>query len=192
MSLNTLLAGKQVVETSNVYDEITPEIIQRDLGLLRKLIAYWRVYPDKFVDYLCSLNPNNTFKFFFYQRLYLRAMLRYKHCYLVCPRGFSKSFLAVLALMIKCILYPGSNVFVVSGGKEQSAGILSSKINELCRLIPALEKEIIWDTRKSNTARTRDTRDSAVYTFRNHSSLENVAMTEKTRGRRFQSGLDFY
>lgn len=73
--------------------------------------------------------------------------------------------------------------------KEQSAGILSSKINELCRLIPALEKEIIWDTRKSNTARTRDTRDSAVYTFRNHSSLENVAMTEKTRGRRFQSGL---
>ena len=29
----------------------------------------------------------------------------------------SKSFLAVLALMIKCILYPGSSVFVVSGGK---------------------------------------------------------------------------
>ena len=73
--------------------------------------------------------------------------------------------------------------------KEQSAGILSSKIQELCRLIPALEREIIWDTRKSNTARTRDTRDSAVYTFKNGSSLENVAMTEKTRGRRFQSGL---
>ena len=44
--------------------------------------------------------------------------MRYKHVYLVCPRGFSKSFLAVLALMLKCILYPGSRVFVVSGGKE--------------------------------------------------------------------------
>lgn len=52
-----------------------------------------------------------------------------------------------------------------------------------------MEKEIIWDTRKSNTARTRDTRDSAVFSFCNGSSLENVAMTEKTRGRRFQSGL---
>lgn len=31
----------------------------------------------------------------------------------------SKSFLAVMALMIKCILYPGSSVFVVSGGKER-------------------------------------------------------------------------
>lgn len=190
MSLESLLKG----ETSNdnkptVREEITPEVIREDLPQLRKLIAYWRVFPDKFVDYLCSLNPNNSFRFYFYQRVYLRAMMRFKHVYLVCPRGFSKSFLAVLALMLKCILYPGSRVFVVSGGKEQSASILSSKLTEICRLIPALEKEIIWDVRKSNTARTRATRDSVIYTFKNGSSLENVALSEKTRGQRFQAGL---
>ena len=118
MSLKSLLRKNlDIEERGTVHEEITPEIIADNLTNLRRVIAYWRVYPDKFVDYLCSLNPNNTFKFFYYQRVYLRAMLRYKHCYLVCPRGFSKSFLAVMALMIKCILYPGSNVFVVSGGK---------------------------------------------------------------------------
>ena len=62
-------------------------------------------------------------------------------------------------------------------------------MTEICRLIPALEKEIIWDVRKSNTARTRTTRDSVIYTFKNGSSLENVALNEKTRGQRFQAGL---
>lgn len=191
MSLKQLLQQDSIVTLGGgtVHEDITPDVIRDDLSGLRRVIAYWRVYPDKFVDYLCSLNPNNTFKFYFYQRVYLRCMMRYRHVYLVCPRGFSKSFLAVLALMLKCILYPRCSIFVVSSGKEQSAGILLSKMQEICKLIPALEKEIVWDTRKDNTARTRSTRDSVVYTFKNGSSLENIALTEKTRGRRFQSGL---
>ena len=170
-------------------EEITPERIADDVPKLKKLIAYWRVYPDKFVDYLCSLNPNNRFKFYFYQRMYLRAAMRYKHVYCVYPRGYSKSFLAVLCLILKCVLYPGSRIFVVSGGKEQSASILSSKVSELCKLVPALENEIVWDTRSEKTARTRSTRDSVVYTFKNGSELSNVALSEKTRGQRFQAGL---
>lgn len=91
--------------------------------------------------------------------------------------------------MLKCILYPGAKIFVVSAGKEQSASILSSKVQELCRLIPALGNEVVWDTRKEKGTKTSSTRDSVVYTFRNGSQLENIALTEKTRGRRFQSGL---
>ena len=33
----------------------------------------------------------------------------------------SKSFLAVLCLYVRCMLYPNSKVFIVSGGKEQAA-----------------------------------------------------------------------
>ncbi len=91
--------------------------------------------------------------------------------------------------MIKCILYPGAHIFVVSAGKEQSAGILSSKVSELCRLIPAIENEVVWDTRKEKGAKTSSSRDAVVYTFKNGSQLENVALTEKTRGKRFHSGL---
>lgn len=44
----------------------------------------------------------------------------------------SKSFLAVLILMTRAILYPGSKLFVTSGGKEQSSGILKEKVEEIC------------------------------------------------------------
>ncbi len=191
MALNDMLqytADKQAKET------IDRKRIQEDSEKLQKLISFWRMYPDMFVDYLCSLNPDNTFHFYYYQRVYLRAVMRYKYIFCTFPRAFSKSFLAVLCLMIKCILYPGCRLFTVAGGKEQSAGILSSKVDEICRLIPALANEIIWDTRTNNKksitkARTRTTRDSVIYTFKNGSSLENVAASEKTRGMRFQAGL---
>lgn len=169
-------------------EDITRDRIRDDLPQLRKLISYWRVYPDKFIDFLCSLNPDNSFHFFFYQRVYLRAVMRHKYCYCVFPRAYSKSFLAVMCLLIKCILYPGASIFVVSGGKQQSASILSSKVDEICKLIPAISREIIWDTRGSN-GRTTKTKDTVVYSFKNGSSLENIAATEKTRGRRFQAGL---
>lgn len=189
MALSDLLTHQKT--QVQVLEAVTPERVQQDLPALQKQIAYWRVYPDRFVDYLCSLNPNSTFKFFWFQRLFIRCFLRYKHCFVTCPRGFSKSFLAVLCLVIKCVLYPGAKVFVVAGGKEQSSGILGSKLNELVRMIPALQEEIIWDVRNSDnkTARTRSTKDSVVYTFKNGSELENIALSEKTRGRRFQAGL---
>lgn len=189
MSLNDILRQDLGITPKTVLEDVTPERLEADLPQLQDLVAYWRAYPDKFVDYLCSLNPNNSFKFYYYQRVYLRASMRYKHVYCVYPRGFSKSFLAVLCLILKCILYPRAQIFVVSAGKEQSAGILSSKVNELCRLIPALGNEIVWDTRKDKNAKTSTTRDSVVYTFKNGSQLENIALSEKTRGRRFQSGL---
>ena len=61
--------------TSGVLEDVTEQRVKDDLPQLRKLIAYWRVYPDKFVDYLCSLNPKNKFNFYFYQRMYLRAAM---------------------------------------------------------------------------------------------------------------------
>lgn len=187
MSLQTLLDTQQRKNPTQ-EDEITKERIVKNLDEYRKMISYWRLYPDKFVDFLCSLNPDNTFHFFFYQRLFLRAVMRHKYIYATFVRAWSKSFMSVIALMIKATLYPGAKLFTVAGGKEQSAGILSSKVDEICRLIPAFEKEIVWDTRGTN-AKTRQTKDSVVYQFKNGSTVENVAATEKTRGRRFQSGL---
>ncbi len=68
MSLQSLLEQDLgIIKGTN--EELTPERIEKNMLLLKDLIAYWRLYPDKFVDYLCSLNPNNTFKFYYYQRV---------------------------------------------------------------------------------------------------------------------------
>ena len=50
--------------------------------------------------------------------------MRHRYAYATFPRAYSKSFLSVLVLMLRCILYPGSHLFVTTGGKEQAAGIL--------------------------------------------------------------------
>lgn len=187
MALSDLI-GVRPRGLENSDEELTKERIVKNLEHYQRQIAFWRQYPDKFIDYLCSLNPDNTFHLFFYQRLFLRVVMRHKYVYATFVRAWSKSFMSVLSLILKCVLYPGAKLFTVAGGKEQSAGILSSKVEEICRLIPALSKEIMWDTR-GTIAKTRQTKDSVVYTFFNGSTLENVAATEKTRGRRFQSGL---
>lgn len=169
--------------------EIDKQKVLDHIDDYRNIISYWRKYPDKFVDYLCSLNPDNKFKFFFIQRVFLRICMRYKTVYATFSRGFSKSFLAVLSLMLKAVLYPDAKLATTADGKSQSAQILSGKMREICKLIPALGNEIIWDTRGMMTTRTAQSKDSVTYGFKSGSTLCNAAMSENTRGARFQSVL---
>ena len=51
---------------------ISPERLDPIKPILRKYIAYWREYPDMFVDFLqTGGNPEakKTLKFYFYQRV---------------------------------------------------------------------------------------------------------------------------
>lgn len=141
MSLNDLLAATGAKKKEELI--ITEERLAENIGKYRELINYWRMYPDRLIDYYCSLNPKNTFHLFFYQRLFLRIIMRHRYVYATFVRAWSKSFMSVMALMLKAILYPGAKLFSVAGGKEQSAQILSTKVQEICALIPAMGKEII-------------------------------------------------
>ena len=96
-------------------DEISEERLRQNLDALRQRIAYYREYPDVFVDDIKG--PDCTFNFRFTQRIFLRAIMRHRYVYCVFTRGFSKSFLAIMGLILKAILFPGSKVFVKTGGK---------------------------------------------------------------------------
>lgn len=169
-------------------NEISEEDLIKNIDKYRQLISYWRMYPDKLIDYYVSLSPSHPFKLYFYQRLFLRVAMRHKFVYATFVRAWSKSFMSVMTLMLKAILYPGAKLFSVAAGKEQSAQILSSKVDEICSLIPAIEREIIWDTRGMRQ-KTHQTKDTVIYTFKNGSVLRNISATIKTRGGRFHSGL---
>lgn len=117
VSLNELLGENKYVGAKHVEDEITKERIVKHLDDYRDMISYWRLYPDKFIDYLCSLNPDNTFHFFFYQRVFLRTVMRHRYVYATFVRAWSKSFMSVMGLMTKATLYPGAKLFTVAGGK---------------------------------------------------------------------------
>lgn len=167
---------------------ISPERVEAIKPVLRQYIGYWREYPDMFVDFLQTgvdgEIPKEGLRFFFYQRVFLRIALRYRQVYAVFPRGYSKSFLAVLSLMIRCILYPGAKLFSSAGGKSQAASILKEKVDELCKLVPALEREL--DLRPG---KTRQSKDYCIYMFKNGSYFDNLTASEKTRGQRRHAGV---
>lgn len=89
-----------------------------------------------------------------------------------------------MALMCRCILYPRCKLFVTSGGKEQAASILKEKVQEICILIPAFNKEIDW-----RRGKTHEGKDYCEYIFKSGSRLDNMAATERTRGQRRTGGL---
>ena len=121
---------------------LSEERIRAQIPVVRQYVAFWREYPDIFVEFLCGKDNPENFSLFFYQRVFLRAVMRHRYAYATFPRAYSKSFLSVLVLMIRCILYPRSHLFVTTGGKEQAAGILKEKSDELCKLIPGLRNEL--------------------------------------------------
>ena len=166
---------------------ISPERIESIKPQLREYISFWREYPDLFVDFMQTGGDDSkelTFKLFFYQRVFLRAAMRFKYVYAVYPRAYSKSFLSVLILMIRAILYPRAKLFSTAGGKEQAAQILQEKVDDICQKIPAFQREIDW-----TRGETKVGKDSCIYKFKNGSTIENLAATERSRGRRFHGGL---
>ena len=179
MSLKALL---DLSSHDNIKDEVSEERLRECLPQLRKKIAFYREYPDLFVDDIKG--EDSTFHFRFTQRIFLRSIMRHKYVYCVFPRGFSKSFLAIMALMLRAILFPGSQLFVTTGGKEQAASITISKVEEICRLIPSLANEIDWSRGAS-----KKSKDNVKYIFKNGSYIDILAARESSRGQRRTGGV---
>ena len=161
---------------------ISEQRLMADIDELRRLIAYFREYPDIFVDFIKG--KDSTFNFLFYQRIFLRIVMRHRYVYATFPRAYSKSFLSMMALMIRCILYPNSHLFVTTGGKQQAASITIAKIQEICKLIPGLNNEINWDRGVSTKSK-----DNVKYVFKNGSTIDILAARQSSRGQRRTGGL---
>ena len=70
---------------------VSEERIRAVLPHIRQYIAFWREYPDLFVDFMVRGNStekrDGEFRFYFYQRVFLRAVMRYQYVYAVFPRA---------------------------------------------------------------------------------------------------------
>lgn len=165
---------------------ISEERLRAQIPVFRQYIAYWREYPDMFVEFLCGGPdaPPDTLHLYFYQRVFLRAVMRHRYTYATFPRAYSKSFLSVLVLLLRCVLFPNSHLFVTTGGKEQAAGILKEKVDELCKLIPGMKNEIDWSRGK-----TKSGKDNIEIIFKNGSKLDIMAARQSSRGKRATGGL---
>ena len=183
MSLQNLL-DLSSEHNLGIKQGISEERLKNQLPYLRNMIAFYREYPDLLVDFMLQDNNPNKFQFYFYQRIFLRVVMRHKYVYATFPRAYSKSFLSMMVLILRCILYPGSHLFVTTGGKEQAASITIAKVEEICKLIPALNNEINWDRGVS-----KKSKDDVKYVFKNDSSIDILAARQSSRGQRRTGGL---
>lgn len=115
MSLQKLLDLSSNHDATFQRREVTEERLLENIDEIRDLISFYREYPDIFVDDIKG--PECVFQFRFTQRVFLRIIMRHKYVYAVFPRGFSKSFLAMMALVLRAVLFPGSHLSITTGGK---------------------------------------------------------------------------
>ena len=143
----------------------------------RELCSYFRWYPDKFLDFISP--PDAKISLYFYQRIYLRVMMRYRKVFITATRGTSKSYLQNLSFILRCIMYPRVKLFVTCVGKEQAAKISQDCIDDIFEHFPLLKDEVKTFIRS---------KDYTKLIFHNGSRYDVVQMRDSTRGGRRHGG----
>ena len=89
--LNLSIAKKKIGLSEERVEAIMPTV--------RQYVAFWREYPDLFIDFMVRGTRQEAkegeFQFYFYQRVFLRSVMRYQYVYAVFPRrtcaGFNRN-----------------------------------------------------------------------------------------------------
>lgn len=87
------MALKDLLELSGSHVKIglSEERVRAVIPSAREYISFWREYPDLFVDFMVRGHRQEVkegeFKFYFYQRVFLRIIFRYQYVYAVYPRA---------------------------------------------------------------------------------------------------------
>ena len=170
------------IEKGIVLNEAYLENNEKNLG---DMFSIFTAYPDVFLDLITP--ENETIKLFFYQRIFLRAAMRFKTVYVTACRAWSKSFLTILALFLQCVFIPGRKVFICAPNKSQGAQIAKEKLSEIFRNWPLLRKEVIGG--EISECPGNYGKDYVTLKFRNGSVFDVVGALESTLGGRRHGGL---
>ena len=164
---------------------LNEEYLEANENSLGDTMSFFTAYPDVFID---LISPEGCgIKLFFYQRIFLRAAMRFQTVYVTACRAWSKSFLTILALFLQCIFIPGRKVFICAPNKSQGAQIAKEKLTEIFRYWPLLRKEVVGGE-VSDTPGNYG-KDYVSLKFRNGSVFDVVGALESTLGGRRHSGL---
>ena len=164
---------------------LTEDYLVEHFNDISKLMTEFSAYPDIYLDVISPSDSN--FSLFFYQRITLRAIMRYRDIYITAPRAFSKSFITILGLILQCIFMPGTKRFICAPGKGQSAQIAKEKILEIYDHWPLIRKEVLGGDISDVPGNFG--KDYVTLKFRNGSQFDVVAPLDSQRGGRRHGGL---
>lgn len=158
---------------------LTEPYLEKHQKEIYKICNHFIAYPDLYLDRIKPMESN--FVLYFYQRIFLRAALRFKTFYCTACRAFSKTFLSLLAIYLECVFIPNTKRFICAPGKGQSAKIAKDKIFEIWEHFPLLKNEIKGEGNFG--------KDYIELRFKNGSRFDVVGALDSERGGRRHGGL---
>ena len=164
---------------------LNEDYLEQNYDKLGEVLSQWTAYPDVYLDMIAPDDSN--FTLFFYQRITLRAVMRFKDIYITAPRAFSKSFITILGMILQCIFIPGTKRFICAPNKNQSAQIAKEKIVEIYDHWPLIRREIIGGDISDTPGNFG--KDYVTLKFRNGSQFDVVGALDSQRGGRRHGGL---
>ena len=159
--------------------------LEKNMEKIGNVMSIFSAYPDIYLDIIKP--QDSSFTLFFYQRITLRALMRFKDVFGTAPRAFSKSFITILAMILQCIFIPGTKRFICAPNKTQAAQIAKEKIVEIYDRWPLLRKEVLGGEISDTPGNFG--KDYVTLKFRNGSQFDVVGALDSQRGGRRHGGL---
>jgi hypothetical protein len=139
--------------------------------LYRRLewITFYRRNIHRFVEHYMGI------ELYFYQKIWIYLMSTRDSYVVIASRAVGKTWLLGVFALARAILYPNSEIVVVSSTKEQAAIIVSDKIKSLRDNYPNIAREIKTLTENMNKWQVD---------LHNGSIIKIVAARDSSRGKR--------
>lgn len=150
-------------------------------------LNHWILYPDLFLDTIAATEDAKHFHLLPYQRIALRAGMRYRNFYWTATRATSKSFTAYLCAVVRAVLLPNSNIMIASDVKGTVIKIAEAKFEEIFRHWPLLRNEL---TTRLDDGKTGEKKSGNYYElhFKNGSNI-TVVSKDTSRGLRATAAI---
>lgn len=132
-------------------------------------ITYYRRNIHRFVEHYFGI------KLYAYQVPWIFSLKKYDSHVSICSRATGKTWILAVFACAVAVLYPGSEIVVVSSTKQQAGIIVEDKIVDLQNNYPNLAREIAHITTNMNKWQVD---------FINGSKIKIVASRDSARGKR--------
>ena len=166
---------------------LTRQFLDRNQELFVKYLNFWILYPDAFLDIIQDFEDAKHFHLLPYQRVALRASMRYRYHFLTATRATSKSFTAYLSSVCRAVLLPGSNIMIASDVKGTVIKIAQAKFEQIFRHWPLLRKELATRADDGKTGIKSSNNYYELY-FKNGSVI-TVVSKDTSRGLRATAAI---
>ena len=166
---------------------LTQDFLDSNQELFTKYLNLWIMYPDLFLDAIQSSEDAKHFHLLPYQRVALRASMRYRYHFWTATRATSKSFTAYLCALVRAVLLPKSSIMIASEVKGTVINIAKDKFAQFFQHWPLLERELATRQDDGKTGVKSSTNYYELY-FKNGSQI-TVVSKDTSRGLRATAAI---